>query len=157
MTRRTPKPKHFSFLRQAALLLAVFGLLIGVLRAGDGTPGTGGTIITNRAEARYEDGSGTTYQTVSETVMITVARVPAINVTPDETAPSAATAPNERITRLFQICNTGNSPDSFLATRSINRSSTCSYQFFVDSKTSGGVRSGDCAWHPVKMLCLLRG
>jgi uncharacterized repeat protein (TIGR01451 family) len=98
---------------QFVLFALAVCLFVGVSRAID-DPSTGGTIITNRADASYEDESGNQYNTVSQTILITIARVPAINVTPDETASSAAIAPNERITRVFQICNTGNSPDFFL-------------------------------------------
>ncbi|PYS43756.1 MAG: hypothetical protein DMF71_06165, partial [Acidobacteria bacterium] len=71
-----------------------------------------GTVISNRAEASYTDDTGENYTTVSPTVTFTVSLVATLVVTPDETSPSDTTAPHERITRLFRVCNTGNNADS---------------------------------------------
>ena len=78
---------------------------------GDNTPS--GTIITNRAEATYEGADGTTYSTASETITFTVLPVATLTVAPKETVPSASVGPQQRITRLFRICNTGNVPNSY--------------------------------------------
>src|SRR3954467_5303857 len=92
--------------------LALIAMLsIASARATDGS--SAGTVITNRAEATYEDGSGVSYNAVSETVTVTIAAVAGVVVTPDETAPSNTIAPHDQITRLFRICNTGNNPDTF--------------------------------------------
>jgi uncharacterized repeat protein (TIGR01451 family) len=80
-------------------------------------PSEAGTIISNRAEATYNDELGTGFSTVSPTVSVTVLTVSALVVTPDETDPSATVSPNERVTRLFRICNTGNTPDLYTITR----------------------------------------
>ena len=81
----------------------------------EGTPA--GVTISNRAEATYEDDAGTMYGVVSSTVSLTIMAVPALVVTPDETAPSNTVSPNERVSRLFRICNTGNVPGSYTITR----------------------------------------
>lgn len=123
-----------------ALTVCVFA---ANLRAFDDFPAGGGTIITNRADASYEDASGNQYNAVSQAIMVTVARVPAISVTPDETAPSAATAANERVTREFRICNTGNSPDFFLPLDgTVSEPATINGVFF-DHDDSGTVTSAD--------------
>ena len=72
------------------------------------------TSITNRAEGTYEGDDGTTYSTASETITFTVLPVATLTVAPKETAPSANVDPQERITRLFRICNTGNVPNSYV-------------------------------------------
>jgi uncharacterized repeat protein (TIGR01451 family) len=101
-------------LRAFALMLALAALAAGgrVAAARDGAVGAG-VVISNRAEATYADESGQEFLTISPTVSVTVSTVAAVTVTPDETEPSATVAPNERVTRLFRVCNTGNTPDFY--------------------------------------------
>lgn len=102
------------------ILLRAFALLLFVALATggrgafarDGAVGAGVT-ISNQAEATYADEMGQEFLTVSLTVSVTVSTVAAVTVTPDETEPSATVAPNERVTRLFRVCNTGNTPDFY--------------------------------------------
>ena len=97
-----------------AIVVAVLFASLGSSRtrlSGDSTPA--GTIISNRAEATYEGDGGTTYSAVSETVTFTVLAVATLTVAPKETAPSASVGPQERITRLFRICNTGNVANTY--------------------------------------------
>src|SRR6185503_8619339 len=72
-----------------------------------------GSVISNRAEATYQDSTGETFNAVSPTVTLTVLAVAALVVTPDETVASQTVAPHERVTRLFRVCNTGNTTDTF--------------------------------------------
>ncbi len=102
-----------------------------------------GTVITNRAEAAYEDETGALFSTVSPTVIVTVAAVPSVTVTPDETAPSEVVAPNETVTRLFRICNTGNVEDVFLPTRAAVSAPAIIKNIYFDTDNSGTVTSGD--------------
>lgn len=102
-----------------------------------------GTVISNTASATYEDVEGTAYETISRTVTVTVIGVPAIRVTPDETSPSDATAPNETITRLFQICNSGNTADTFLAVAGTVSTPSTLQQAYFDNDNSGNVTAGD--------------
>lgn len=131
--------------KQFVFLVFAVSIFTSVFRASDDVTANGGAIITNRADASYEDESGNRYNTVSQTIFITVARVPAISVTPDENVPSAVVAPNERVTRLFQICNTGNSPDFFLPLEgTISAPATINGVFF-DNDNSGSVTSADAS------------
>jgi uncharacterized repeat protein (TIGR01451 family) len=99
--------------------------------------------ITNRAEASYQDEGGTTFSTVSETVTVTVLSVPALIVTPDETAPSATVIPNERVTRTFRICNTGNVADTYEITRADVNSPATLVNLHFDSNSDGLVNVTD--------------
>ena len=81
----------------------------------DGTE-TAGTVISNRAEATYRDDAGKDYSVYSPVVTVTIQAVASLSVTPDETAPSAAVGPQERLSRVFSICNTGNAADSYTIT-----------------------------------------
>lgn len=110
------KARPSSLLRAlAAVLLAAFAATGRGVLAFDGPAGAGST-ISNRAEATYTDPEGNGFATVSPTVTLTVLTVAAITVTPDETEPSATVAPNERIARVFRVCNTGNTPDFYTIT-----------------------------------------
>ncbi|HEX8173793.1 MAG TPA: SdrD B-like domain-containing protein [Pyrinomonadaceae bacterium] len=82
---------------------------------GEATPGS--TVISNRVSASYADEEGKRFDAASETVSLTVLAVSAIVVTPDETESSASVSPNERIVRIFRICNPGNTPDQYTITR----------------------------------------
>ena len=73
------------------LIAAVVALVFGVASSSwarvieGSTPG--GSVITNQARATYSDDTGETFETVSETVTLTVVAVASITVTPDETTP----------------------------------------------------------------------
>src|SRR5262249_12782882 len=93
-------------------ILAVFlSASINVWARAVDDPTSAGTIISNRAEATYQDAAGESFSTVSSTVTITIATVAAVVVTPDETSPSNTVTPNQQVTRLFRVCNAGNTPD----------------------------------------------
>ena len=106
--------------------------------------GTGsGTIISNRAEATYQDEAGESFAAVSETVTLTIVAVATVNVTPDETAASDTVAPHEQATRLFRVCNTGNNADTFKLTRfDVSAPATLEALYF-DNDASGTVSDGD--------------
>jgi uncharacterized repeat protein (TIGR01451 family) len=121
-----------------ALLLSSFA--ISRTRVGDAAPA--GTIVSNRAEATYEI-DGTTFNTASETVTFTVLAVATLTVTPKETVPSASVVPQERVTRIFRICNTGNVANSYtIANTDITAPATIDSLYF-DNDASGTQTTGD--------------
>ncbi|MFL6333705.1 MAG: hypothetical protein ACJ754_10385 [Pyrinomonadaceae bacterium] len=131
-------------LRASALLLALAVLAAGGRAAGAREGGVGaGVTISNRAEATYADETGEEFMTVSPTVSVTVSTVAAVTVTPDETEASATVAPNERVTRLFRVCNTGNTPDFYtLASAEVSApAALVSLHFDVDG--SGALDAND--------------
>ncbi len=98
----------------AALIVTILCTAIVSSRTNSPVDTTGGgTTITNRAEATYEGADGTTYSTTSQTITLTVLPVASLTVGPKETTPSASVGPQQRVTRLFRICNTGNVPNSY--------------------------------------------
>jgi len=101
----------------AAALLALALLLAPHAKFAQTQQTPADSVISNYAEAIYADADGNEFATVSPTVTLIVRAVSALVVTPDETAPSAAIAPQERITRLFRVCNFGNTPDLYTITR----------------------------------------
>lgn len=102
-----------------------------------------GTVISNRAEATYQDATGQTFNAVSPTVTLTILAVATLVVTPDETIASQTVAPHERVTRLFRVCNTGNTIDTFSV---INTDLTAPATFnslYFDNDASGTLNDGD--------------
>jgi uncharacterized repeat protein (TIGR01451 family) len=106
---------------------------------------TNTTVITNLAEASYSDPDGNRFSTASTPVTVTVRAVSGVNVTPDESAPSANTAPNERLTRLFGVCNTGNAADSYVLARAEVTAPAKLVSLYFDLDASGTFTPGDAA------------
>ncbi len=109
----------------------------------DPTSTGAGTIISNRAEASYQDEAGETFTTVSPTITVTVLAVATLAVTPDETAPSDTVAPRERVTRLFRVCNTGNNADTFTLIRADVTAPATLNSLYFDNDGSGTLTEGD--------------
>lgn len=127
----------------AAVIVALLFASLAISRtrsAGDPTPA--GTVIANRAEATYES-DGTTYNTASETVTFTVLAIATLTVSPKETVPSATVSPQEQVTRVFRICNTGNVANTYtITTADVTTPATLASLYF-DNDASGTLTSGD--------------
>lgn len=135
--------------KSKAVLIAVFLLAVisastvwGFPRLPD-EPTEAGTVISNRADATYLDDEGASFSTTSPTVTITVLAVTTLNVTPDETEPSASVAANEQLTRLFSICNTGNTPDFYTVTRAEVNAPARITALHFDTDASGTLTDSD--------------
>lgn len=124
-------------------VLVLICLLSGMLRAGDGDTSPAGLVITNRADATYSDSAGNNYSTVSASVRVTVMAVPALAVSPDETAPSSVVAPNDRITRVFRLCNSGNVADFYVPLSAAVTQPSVINAIYFDSDASGTITDGD--------------
>ncbi len=101
------------------------------------------TIISNFAEGHYEDENGESYETVSMSVEITVQAVSSLVVTPNENTPSTVVAPNETITREFEVCNTSNDNDSYTITAASVNSPAQITGLFYDVDGNGLISSSD--------------
>src|SRR5215213_7538463 len=133
-----------SLRRAFALLVALAALSAGATGASARDGGEGaGVIISNRAEATYADETGQEFLTVSETISVTVSTVAAVTVTPDETEASATAAPNERVTRLFRVCNTGNTPDFYTITSAEVSAPAALVSLHFDADGSGTLDAND--------------
>jgi uncharacterized repeat protein (TIGR01451 family) len=130
--------------KRIAVVLMMTLLLSAVsawARALDGSDA--GTVISNRAEATYQNEAGETFSTVSETVTVTVLAVAALAVTPKDTAPSNTIAPRDQATRVFRVCNTGNTPDTFSMTRVEVTAPVAIDATYFDINGDGVVNDGD--------------
>jgi uncharacterized repeat protein (TIGR01451 family) len=124
-------------------MAVLFGTSVGLWARGLDGSTDAGTVITNRAEATYQDASGESFTTVSPTVTVTILAVASLVVTPDETVPSDTVAPHERVTRLFRVCNAGNSADTIsLTSFDLTAPATLNALYF-DNDGSGTLSDGD--------------
>src|SRR5215208_6757522 len=131
-------------LRASAIFVALAALAGGgrVAAARDGGLGAG-VVVSNRAEATYADEAGQEFSAVSPTVSVTVSTVAAVTVTPDETEASASVGPNERVTRLFRACNTGNTPDFYTITSAEVSAPAALVSLHFDVDGSGTLTASD--------------
>src|SRR6266404_4074904 len=123
------------------LLASVFFLAVATLAQTSDTPSEAGVAVTNRADGSYEsEGDKVSATTVTTTAHIK--SVSGVKVTPDETSPSTNTAPNERITKVFRICNGGNGPDNFTIPRLDITAPATLISLHFDVDTSGTLTDG---------------
>jgi uncharacterized repeat protein (TIGR01451 family) len=126
-------------------LLVLFSLSVQTWARRLESPTSGNTSISNQAEATYNDSEGSSYHTSSPLVTITVQTVAGVTVTPDETSPSDTVAPREQVTRIFRVCNTGNTSDSFILSQSNITAPATFESLYFDVDGSGTLTSGDVA------------
>jgi hypothetical protein len=150
MKRRTHHPRLPRAL--AGILVAAASLCLWAAPASAQT--AGGTAIQNQASASYSDGGGNTYDTVSNTVTVTVANVSGLAVTPDDAASSGASGnvvagdPNGSVS--FAVSNTGNFADTVTfkaagASLSVSGAITSANltAAFFDANSNGAFDAGD--------------
>lgn len=77
----------------------------------------GGTTISNKASATYQDPGGSTYTTESNTVVTTVSYVAGLAITPDSGTLGSSVTPGSTVSYTFTVRNSGNFADNvrFLA------------------------------------------
>jgi hypothetical protein len=109
----------------------------------------GGTQISNTATASYQDSGGTTYNTTSLPVVVTVANVAGLAITPDGGGGSVV-AGNANASVVFTVTNTGNFADtvtfqangaSLIVGGAINLTNVT--QAFVDANGNGTFDGAD--------------
>ncbi|HKZ02136.1 MAG TPA: hypothetical protein VJ180_07850, partial [Pyrinomonadaceae bacterium] len=138
-------PSKNSNLLRVALLIAITCALFPRIQAQTAAD----TQIQNQASATYSDGSGGSYSTVSNTVIVTVAKVSGLAITPDGVADPAVVPGQTGVLFSFRVTNTGNFSDQvrFLAAGVSVRLSAGSpavvTRAVIDVDNSGGINGGD--------------
>ncbi|PYS22152.1 MAG: hypothetical protein DMF72_14400 [Acidobacteria bacterium] len=104
------------------------------------------TVISNQASASYSDGTNT-YNTVSNTVTVTVSKVSGLAVTPDAGSNPTVVAGQTGVIYNFTVTNTGNFSDQvhFLgssASAVVNGPGTIT-NMVIDLDNSGTINAGD--------------
>lgn len=123
-----------------AIVCAMFGQSLGQTTPAD-------TQIQNQATATYSDGSGGSYSTVSNTVIVTVAKVSGLAITPDAASDPNVVAGQTGLLFNFVVANTGNFSDQvrFLAggaSVSLTGPAVVT-RAVIDTDSSGGINGGD--------------
>lgn len=106
----------------------------------------GGTTISNQASASYTDGTNT-YNTVSNTVTVTVSNVSGLAITPDTASNPTVVAGQTAVLYNFTVTNSGNFTDKvhFLASGASARvvgPGTLTREV-IDVDSSGTINAGD--------------
>jgi len=107
------------------------------------------TQIQNQASATYSDGSGGSYSTVSNTVIVTVAKVSGLAITPDGASGPGVVPGQTGVLFSFRVTNTGNFADQvrFLAGGASVRlgggSPATRTRAVIDVDSSGSINGGD--------------
>jgi hypothetical protein len=104
------------------------------------------TIISNQASASYSDGTNT-YNTVSNTVTVTVSKVSGLAITPDGAANPTVVAGQTAVLFNFTVTNSGNFSDQvhFVAGSAhlAGTGSATITRTFIDVDNSGTINAGD--------------
>lgn len=111
------------------------------------------TQIQNQASATYSDGSGGSYSTVSNTVIVTVAKVSGLTITPDGAVDPSVVPGQTAVLFSFRVTNIGNFSDQvrFLdggASAYLSGTSPASItRAVIDVDNSGTITVGDTDIH----------
>lgn len=140
VTRLIP-PALSRAIAMIAIACAIFGQAFGQTAAD--------TQIQNQASATYSDGSGGSYSTVSNTVIVTVAKVSGLTITPDGATDPNVVPGQTAVLFSFRVTNTGNFADQvrFLAAGASVRlgvgSPAVITRAVTDDDNSGTITGGD--------------
>ncbi len=136
-----------NFVIANAVLRLMIVLAIGFALASNAFAQTpGGTSISNQASASYSDGTNT-YNTVSNTVTVTVSKVAGLAITPDAGSNPTVVAGQTAVLFNFTVTNTGNFSDQVhFVPGSAHLGGTASATItrtFIDLDNSGTINAGD--------------
>jgi hypothetical protein len=131
----------------AAIIRLLIALAIaGALSTSVVAQTPGGTSISNQASASYSDGTNT-YNTVSNTVTVTVSNVSGLAITPDAGSNPTVVAGQTAVLYNFTVTNTGNFTDQvrFLASGASVRvvGPGTITRAVIDVDNSGTINGGD--------------
>jgi uncharacterized repeat protein (TIGR01451 family) len=132
-------------------LAVVFAPAIGPIGANADTPA--GTPLSNTASVTYESGSGESYTATSNTLVITLANLSALSVTPKEAACDPATdaySAGTPIVKTFTILNSSNMPDAYTIAAAQASAGSITSISFVTSAGATAATIGSTVSPPVQ-------
>ena len=144
---KNPLVKNRTAVTTGAILRLVIALAIAFALSTSAMAQTpGGTTISNQASASYTDGTNT-YNTVSNTVTVTVSNVSGLAITPDAGSNPTVVAGQTAVIYNFTVTNSGNFTDKvhFLASGAsahVVGPGTISREV-IDVDNSGTINGGD--------------
>src|SRR5258707_14925872 len=144
---RTHMKNRITLVSTAAILRLFIALAIACALTTSATAQTpGGTAITNQASASYTDGTNT-YNTISNTVTVTVSNVSGLAITPDAASNPTVVAGQTAVLFNFTVTNSGNFSDQvhFVAGSAhlAGTGSATITRTFIDVDNSGTINAGD--------------
>src|SRR6266851_5609569 len=143
---RTTMKNPRTSLSTVALRVLIALLIVLALSAQTLAQTPGGTSISNQAGATYSDGTNT-YNTVSNTVTVTVSNVSGLAITPDAGSNPTVVAGQTAVLFNFTVTNTGNFSDQVhFVPGSAHLGGTASATItrtFIDLDNSGTINAGD--------------
>src|SRR5713226_9683700 len=146
---RTAMKNRKTFVNPLAIVRVLVAVAIAcALSATTVAQTPGGTVISNQASASYSDGTNT-YNTVSNTVTVTVSNVSGLAITPDAGSNPTVVAGQTAVLFNFTVTDTGNFTDKvhFLAGgASAHLGGTASATItraVIDLDNSGTINGGD--------------
>jgi hypothetical protein len=136
-----------TFVSVAAIMRLLIALAIACALSTPAAAQTpGGTAISNQASASYSDGTNT-YNTVSNTVTVTVSNVSGLAITPDAASNPTVVAGQTAVLFNFTVTNTGNFTDKvhFVAgSAHLSGSAAATItRTFIDIDNSGTINGPD--------------
>jgi uncharacterized repeat protein (TIGR01451 family) len=102
-----------------------------------------GAAVQAQAYGLYLDMDGREHRTASGIVTITIQTVALLQVTPNETEPSAQVRPHQEFVRLFQICNGGNDSERVIVSKIEVPSPARVVSLYFDTDASGLLSAAD--------------
>src|SRR5258708_21730410 len=144
---RTAMKNRKTFVNPVAIVRVLVAVAIAcALSASTAAQTAGGTVISNQASATYSDGTNT-YNTISNTVTVTVSNVSGLAITPDSGSNPTVVAGQTAVLFNFTVTDSGNFSDqvhfvpgsahlSGSAPATITRT-------FIDLNNSGAIDGGD--------------
>src|SRR5215831_9846595 len=135
-----------TFLSTAIVRVVIVAAIACALSTSALAQTAGGTVISNQASATYSDGTNT-YNTVSNTVTVTVSNVSGLAITPDAGSNPSVVAGQTGVLYNFTVTNTGNFSDQvrFLASGASVRivGPGTVTRAVIDVDNSGMINGGD--------------
>src|SRR5438093_11699037 len=108
---RTAMNNRKTFVNPVAIVRVLVAVAIAcALSASTVAQTPGGTVISNQASASYTDGTNT-FNTVSNTVTVTVSKVSGLAITPDGATNPTVVAGQTAVLFNFTVTNSGNFSD----------------------------------------------
>ena len=134
---------NFFYNKKILLFIVFFILFLGKVQLFSQNQTRAGRIISSSIKGVYKDTSGRLFESVSQTITVTVLEAHSVAVSPDQTSASEVVTPNQTIVREFRICNTGNSPDSYTVVQANVTPSAQVTGIFYDVDQNSLISNGD--------------
>lgn len=133
-----------SRLKYLALMISLAVLLTPIFSSSGQQGGTpAGLILQIQGYGIYKDDAGLEHRTTSEIISLVVQTIALLNVSPNESEPSLQVQRHQEFTRIFQVCNGGNSVEKVVVSRADISAPARLTGLYFDTDASGTISSPD--------------